>query len=96
MAHPGHLPAHQRSGPRGAPCSTVTVLVSQRSTGAESSTVIGNLIDAGIGLPAGVLEGVKGTIPGALSDRQMKSALLAVNPNVIDFSYGPSPMTPSL
>jgi branched-chain amino acid transport system substrate-binding protein len=46
-------------------------------------------------IPAGVLEGVKGTIPGALSDRQMKSALHAVNPNVTDFSYGPWPMTPS-
>ena len=42
--------------------------MSQRSTGAESSTVIGNLIDAGIGLPAGILEGVKCTMPGALAN----------------------------
>ena len=46
-------------------------------------------------IPAGVLEGVKGTIPGALSDRQRKFALHAVNPNVTEFSYGPLPMTPS-
>lgn len=76
---------------------------------AESSTVIGNLIDDGIGpqelplylcdgnmdnslatgLPAGALKGVKGTIPGALTNNQMKATLLTVNPNLTDFSYGP-------
>ena len=75
----------------------------------ESTTVIGDLIDAGIGpqdvtlylcdgnmdnsladgLPAGALEGVKGTIPGALADRQMQAALLAVDPSLTNFVFGP-------
>ena len=75
----------------------------------ESTTVIGDLIDAGIGpqdvtlylcdgnmdnsladgLPAGALEGVKGTIPGALADPQMQAAFLAVNPSLTNFVFAP-------
>ena len=75
----------------------------------ESTTVIGDLIEAGIGpqdvtlylcdgnmdnsladgLPAGALEGVKGTIPGALADRQMQASFLAVNPSLTNFVFAP-------
>jgi branched-chain amino acid transport system substrate-binding protein len=41
------------------------------------------------GLPAGTLNGAKGTIPGAESSDAFKSALLAVDPALQDFSYAP-------
>lgn len=40
-------------------------------------------------LPAGTLNGVKGTIPGAENTQDFKDALLAVDPNLKDFSYAP-------
>jgi branched-chain amino acid transport system substrate-binding protein len=41
------------------------------------------------GLPAGTLNGAKGTIPGAKASEEFKTALLAVNPDLQDFSYAP-------
>jgi len=35
--------------------------------------------------PQGALERAKGTMPGALADRQTHAAPLAVNPNVTNF-----------
>ncbi len=40
-------------------------------------------------LPAGTLNGVKGTIPGAENTEDFKNALLEVDPELIDFSYAP-------
>ena len=40
-------------------------------------------------LPAGILDGVKGTIPGAENTQDFKDALLAVDPELIDFAYAP-------
>jgi len=41
------------------------------------------------GLPAGTLEGAKGTIPGAKASDEFQAALLEVDPELIDFSYAP-------
>ena len=40
-------------------------------------------------LPAGTLNGVKGTIPGAENTEDFKQALLAIDPELKDFAYGP-------
>jgi len=40
-------------------------------------------------LPAGTLDGVKGTIPGAENTQDFKDALLSVDPELIDFAYAP-------
>lgn len=40
-------------------------------------------------LPAGTLNGVKGTIPGAENTQDFKDALLKVDPKLIDFAYAP-------
>jgi ABC-type branched-subunit amino acid transport system substrate-binding protein len=40
-------------------------------------------------LPAGTLNGVKGTYPGAENTQDFKDALLEVDPNLKDFSYAP-------
>lgn len=39
------------------------------------------------GLPAGIMEGVKGTTPGAAPSDQFQAALLETDPNLVDFSY---------
>ncbi|MGE0817469.1 MAG: ABC transporter substrate-binding protein [Candidatus Nanopelagicales bacterium] len=41
------------------------------------------------GLPAGTLNGAKGTIPGSKASDAFQSALKAINPDLIDFSYAP-------
>jgi len=38
-------------------------------------------------LPAGLLEGVKGTIPGSASAQEFKDRLLAIDPALTDYSY---------
>jgi hypothetical protein len=40
-------------------------------------------------LPAGTLDGVKGTIPGAENTQDFKDALLEVDPALVDFAYAP-------
>ena len=40
-------------------------------------------------LPAGTLNGVKGTIPGAENTQDFKDVLLAVDPELVDFAYAP-------
>lgn len=41
------------------------------------------------GLPKGIMEGTKGTTPGAQSAEDFKAALLEVDPKLEDFSYAP-------
>lgn len=53
-------------------------------------TVDGNTGNAlGDGLPAGTLEGIKGTIPGAQITDEFKAALKGVDPTLQDYSYAP-------
>jgi ABC-type branched-subunit amino acid transport system substrate-binding protein len=50
--------------------------------------VDGNLSNSlGEGLPDGILNGVKGTTPGAKPNEAFRAQLLAVDPNLTDFSY---------
>ncbi len=60
------------------------------STGTPLYLVDGNTGNAlGEKLPAGTLNGVKGTIPGAENTQDFKDALLEVDPELIDFAYAP-------
>ena len=53
------------------------------------------LVDGNVGnalgeqLPAGSMEGIKGTLPAAEITGDFQDRLLAVDPELIDFSYGP-------
>lgn len=59
-------------------------------TGVPLYLVDGNTGNAlGEKLPAGTLDGVKGTIPGAENTEDFKAALLEVDPNLVDFAYAP-------
>jgi len=50
--------------------------------------VDGNLTNTlGEGLPDGILEGTKGTLPGAQASDELRAALLEVDPALVDFSY---------
>lgn len=40
-------------------------------------------------LPAGIMVGVKGTLPGVLASEDLKAKLLGVDPGLTDFSYAP-------
>lgn len=52
--------------------------------------VDGNLTQTlGEGLPDGILEGTKGTLPGAKPSDELRAALLEIDPDLVDFSYGP-------
>lgn len=60
------------------------------ATGTPLYLVDGNTGNAlGEKLPAGTLNGVKGTIPGAENTQDFKDALLEVDPELIDFAYAP-------
>ena len=60
------------------------------STGTPLYLVDGNTGNAlGEKLPAGTLNGVKGTIPGAENTQDFKDALLTVDPNLKDYAYAP-------
>ena len=60
------------------------------ATGTPLYLVDGNTGNAlGEKLPAGTLNGVKGTIPGAENTQDFKDALLEVDPNLKDFAYAP-------
>ena len=60
------------------------------STGTPLYLVDGNTGNAlGEKLPAGTLNGVKGTIPGAENTQDFKDALLEVDPELVDFAYAP-------
>ena len=51
--------------------------------------VDGNLSNYGDDFPAGTLKGVKGTLPGAATTGDFRDRLLALNPQLADFSYAP-------
>jgi ABC-type branched-subunit amino acid transport system substrate-binding protein len=51
--------------------------------------VDGNLSDYSADFPAGTLDGVKGTLPGAAASEEFKEKLLKVNKDLKDFSYAP-------
>ncbi len=51
--------------------------------------VDGNLADYSADFQPGTLEGVKGTLPGAEATQDFKDALLAVDPQLKDYSYAP-------
>jgi ABC-type branched-subunit amino acid transport system substrate-binding protein len=51
--------------------------------------VDGNLSNYGDDFPAGTLDGNKGTLPGAEATADFQERMLAVNPDLNDFSYGP-------
>jgi Periplasmic binding protein len=41
------------------------------------------------GMPAGLLDGNKGTLPGAETTGDFQARMLEIDPNLVDFSYGP-------
>lgn len=50
--------------------------------------VDGNLSNTlGEGLPDGILEGTKGTLPGAEASDELRAALLEIDPDLVDYSY---------
>jgi ABC-type branched-subunit amino acid transport system substrate-binding protein len=51
--------------------------------------VDGNLSNYGDDFPAGTLDGNKGTLPGAEATGDFQERLLAINPDLNDFSYAP-------
>lgn len=51
--------------------------------------VDGNLSNYGDQFPAGTLQGVKGTLPGAAAPGEFQTKMKAVDPKLADFSYGP-------
>jgi ABC-type branched-subunit amino acid transport system substrate-binding protein len=52
--------------------------------------VDGNLSQSlGEDLPDGILEGTKGTLPGAKPSDELQAKLKEVDPKIVDFSYGP-------
>jgi len=51
--------------------------------------VDGNLADYSSDFPAGTLEGVKGTLPGAATSDDFRARLLEVDGGLTDFSYAP-------
>jgi branched-chain amino acid transport system substrate-binding protein len=51
--------------------------------------VDGNLSNYKDDFPAGALEGVKGTLPGAAATEEFKTRLLGVNPDLQDYAYAP-------
>jgi ABC-type branched-subunit amino acid transport system substrate-binding protein len=62
------------------------------STGTPLYLVDGNVGNGPLGeLPAGTLDGVKGTLPGAQSSEDFKNQMIAVDPELetLGFSYGP-------
>ena len=67
----------------------VTEMVAQGVSPADVPTyfVDGNLSNYGEDLPAGVLEGSKGTLPGAEASEEFQARLLEVDPELGDFSY---------
>jgi ABC-type branched-subunit amino acid transport system substrate-binding protein len=67
----------------------VTEMVAQGVSPADFPTyfVDGNLSNYGEDLPAGVLDGSKGTLPGAEASEEFQGRLLEVDPELGDFSY---------
>ncbi len=81
-------PAASSAAP--APSEAASSEAPAAAAGTPLYLVDGNTGNAlGEKLPAGTLNGVKGTIPGAENTQDFKDALLAVDPDLIDFAYAP-------
>jgi hypothetical protein len=73
-----------------APASASAAAALPASVGTPLYLVDGNTSNSlGASLPAGILAGVKGTIPGAETTQDFKDALLEVDPTLTNFSYAP-------
>ena len=78
-----------------APASSAAASEAPASEAPAAAGVPLYLVDGNTGnalgekLPAGTLNGVKGTIPGAENTEDFKAALLEVDPELIDFAYAP-------
>jgi ABC-type branched-subunit amino acid transport system substrate-binding protein len=73
---------------------TVTIIPELVTQGIGPQTiplyfVDGNLSNYGDQLPAGTLDGNKGTLPGAETGADFQERMLAIDPELQDFSYGP-------
>ena len=83
-------PAESSAAASEAPASEAPASEAPASSGTPLYLVDGNTGNAlGEKLPAGTLNGVKGTIPGAENTQDFKDALLEVDPELIDFAYAP-------
>jgi hypothetical protein len=83
-------PAESSAAPSEAASSEAPATEEAAATGTALYLVDGNTGNAlGEKLPAGTLDGVKGTIPGAENTQDFKDALLEVDPELIDFAYAP-------
>ncbi len=83
-------PAASSAAASAAASSAAPAASEAGSTGTPLYLVDGNTGNAlGEKLPAGTLNGVKGTIPGAENTQEFKDALLTVDPNLKDYAYAP-------
>jgi len=78
-AAPADSSAAASEAPASAPAAGVPLYLVDGNTG--------NAL--GEKLPAGTLNGVKGTIPGAEQTQDFRDAMKALDPELIDYSYGP-------
>ncbi|MBM7829652.1 branched-chain amino acid transport system substrate-binding protein [Agromyces cerinus] len=67
----------------------VPALVGSGYPGDQLYFVDGNLSDYSADFAPGLIAGSKGTLPGPKLDDDFRDRLLAVNPDLADFSYGP-------
>lgn len=82
--------APAEEAPAEAPAEEAPAEEAPAAAGVPLYLVDGNTGNAlGEKLPAGTLDGVKGTIPGAENTQDFKDALLTVDPELIDFAYAP-------
>jgi len=83
-------PAASSAAASEAPSEAASSEAPAAATGTPLYLVDGNTGNAlGEKLPAGTLNGVKGTIPGAENTQDFKDALLTVDPELIDYAYAP-------
>ena len=78
-AAPAESSAAASEAPASAPAAGVPLYLVDGNTG--------NAL--GEKLPAGTLNGVKGTIPGAEQTQDFRDSMKALDPKLIDYSYGP-------
>ena len=75
---------------------TAQIMTSLFEAGITADTTAIYLVDGNVGnalgeqLPAGSLVGVKGTLPQAELTEDFRARMLEVDPELIDFSYGPT------
>ncbi|MBT2498709.1 ABC transporter substrate-binding protein [Agromyces sp. ISL-38] len=67
----------------------VPALVGSGYPGSQLYFVDGNLSDYSADFAPGLIAGAKGTLPGPVLEDDFRERILAVDPNLADFSYGP-------